>query len=120
MDQIAELVSKYGFPIVAAGGMGWMIHYVWNWVTQEVKPVLSEANTVLIALIDRIRMMDNDLLRLREKLTVIQELKQNTNEPNLYSDLAKVDQVPEKVSNPLDEQMPEKKSAAKADPSSTP
>lgn len=75
MDNIADLVSKYGFPIVAAGGMGYMIYYVWTWATVEVKPILSEANTTLIALIDRIRMLDNDLIRLNQKLNIVLQLR---------------------------------------------
>jgi hypothetical protein len=72
---IAALINKYGFPIVAAGGMGYLIFYVWKWATQEIKPVLSEANTVLIALIDRIRMLDNDLIRLNQKVNVVLTLR---------------------------------------------
>ena len=72
---IASLINKYGFPIVAAGGMGYLIFYVWKWATQEIKPVLSEANTVLIALIDRIRMLDNDLIRLNQKVNVVLTLR---------------------------------------------
>lgn len=75
---IAELINKYGFPIVAAGGMGYMIYFVWNWATKEVKPVLSNANTVLIALIDRIRMLDNDLIRLNQKVDVVLHLRGKT------------------------------------------
>ena len=72
---IVDLISKYGFPIVAAAGMGYMIYFVWVWATKEVKPVLSEANTVLIALIDRIRMLDNDLIRLNQKLNIVLQLR---------------------------------------------
>ena len=61
---VAELINQYGFPIVAAVGMGYFIYYVWKWVTTDVKPVLSDANSTLIGLIDRIRMLDNDLIRL--------------------------------------------------------
>lgn len=75
MDNLPEMISKYGFPIIAAGGMGYLIHYVWNWVTKETKPVLGEANTVLIALIDRIRMLDNDLIRLNQKLNTVLHLR---------------------------------------------
>lgn len=67
---IAEIINKYGFPIVAAGGMGYFIFYIWKWATEVVSPLLGEANTVLIALIDRIRMLDNDLIRLNQKLNV--------------------------------------------------
>ena len=75
---VVELINKYGFPIVAAGGMGYFIYYVCTWVTTEIKPVLSESNTVLIALIDRIRMLDNDLIRLQQKVNVVLHLRGKT------------------------------------------
>ena len=75
MGGLAELINKYGFPIVAAGGMGYMIYYVWTWATKEIKPVTSEASTVLIALIDRIRMLDNDLIRLNQKINIVLQLR---------------------------------------------
>jgi hypothetical protein len=78
MGDIAELISKYGFPIVAAVGMGMMIKYVWTWATTEIKPVISDANTVLIALIDRIRMLDNDLIRLNQKVNTVLHLRGKT------------------------------------------
>jgi hypothetical protein len=74
MDPV-ELVNKYGFPIVMAVGMGFIIKYVWEWATKEVKPVISDANTVLIALIDRIRMLDNDLIRLNQKVNTVLHLR---------------------------------------------
>lgn len=75
---IVELINKYGFPIVMAVGMGYIIKYVWEWSTKEVKPVISEANTVLIALIDRIRMLDNDLIRLNQKVNTVLHLRGKT------------------------------------------
>ena len=78
MDNIADLISKYGFPIVAAVGLGAIIKYVWSWATTEIKPVISDANTVLIALIDRIRMLDNDLIRLNQKVNTVLHLRGKT------------------------------------------
>jgi hypothetical protein len=78
MGDIAELVNKYGFPIVMAVGMVFIIHYVWTWATKEIKPVISDANTVLIALIDRIRMLDNDLIRLNQKVNTVLHLRGKT------------------------------------------
>ena len=75
---VVELVNKYGFPIVMAVGMGFIIKYVWEWATKEVKPVIGEANTVLIALIDRIRMLDNDLIRLNQKVNTVLHLRGKT------------------------------------------
>ena len=77
---IAALISKYGFPIVAAGGMGYMVFYVWTWVTKEIKPVLSESNNVLIQLIDRVRMLDNDLIRLTQRVNVVLSIKERNDD----------------------------------------
>ena len=75
MDNIADLINKYGFPIIAAAGLGYFVYFVWEWATKEIKPVLSEASTVLIALIDRIRMLDNDLIRLNQKINIVLQLR---------------------------------------------
>lgn len=75
MDNVIELVNKFGFPIVAAVGMGYLVYFVYKWCTVEIKPVISQANTTLIALIDRVRMLDNDLLRLNEKVATVLELR---------------------------------------------
>jgi hypothetical protein len=61
-----------------AVGMGYIIKMVWEWCTKEVKPVIGEANTVLIALIDRIRMLDNDLIRLNQKVNTVLHLRGKT------------------------------------------
>ena len=75
-QELANAISQYGFPIIAAMGLGYFVYYVWQWVTKEVKPVLSEANTTLIKLVDRIRMLDNDMIRLNTKLSMVLEYYQ--------------------------------------------
>lgn len=76
---IVELVNKYGFPIVAAGGLGYFVYYVWKWVTEEIKPVTSEATKTLVELIDRVRMLDNDLIRLNQRVNVVLSLRDEKN-----------------------------------------
>ena len=78
-DGLIQAINQYGFPIIAAMSLGYVVYYIWQWVTQEIKPVLGEANTTLIALIDRIRMLDNDLIRLNTKLKMIEELQNKEN-----------------------------------------
>ena len=73
---IVELVNQFGLPIVIAGGLGYFIFFIWKFVTTEIKPKLGEAFVVLVALIDRIRMLDNDLIRLDQKLNVFIEMKE--------------------------------------------
>ena len=93
MDPV-ELVNKYGFPIVAAGGMGYFIYYVWTWVTTEIKPVIGQANGTLIALIDRIRMLDNDLIRLNQKVETVMELRGKTIEKERIAADASINKDP--------------------------
>ena len=73
---IASAISEYGFPIIAAMGLGYFVFYVWKWVTEEIDPVLSDASKTLIGLIDRVRMLDNDMIRLTQKLNMVLEFKE--------------------------------------------
>jgi hypothetical protein len=75
MEHIVDMINKYGFPITAAAGMAYLVYYVWRWATTDIKPILSESNIVLIALIDRVRLLDNDLIRLTQKVNVALELR---------------------------------------------
>jgi hypothetical protein len=104
MGDIAELVNKYGFPIVMAIGMGFIIRYVWEWATKEVKPVISDANTVLIALIDRIRMLDNDLIRLNQKVNTVLTIRGKMIESDRVMETAIVEaQANKKFHDAMDE-----------------
>ena len=71
MEELANAINQYGFPIIAALGLGYFIYYIWIWVTIKVDPIIHESHMTLIALIDRIRMLDNDLIRLNAKLDMI-------------------------------------------------
>ena len=71
---IPALVNQYGLPIVAAAGMGYFIFFIWKYVTTQIKPKLGQAFPVLVGLIDRIRMLDNDLIRLDQKLNIFIEM----------------------------------------------
>jgi hypothetical protein len=99
---VVELINKYGFPIVAAGGMGYLIFYVWKWATEEVDPVLDEAKTVLIGLIDRIRMLDNDLIRLNQKVNTVLHLRGKTIEKERLTAEININKTEEDKSTPSD------------------
>jgi len=80
MDDIGALISQFGFPIVAAVGLGYFIYYIWVWATTNVQPVIDGAMGSLVALIDRVRMLDNDMIRLNQKLQIALEYKSKLNE----------------------------------------
>jgi hypothetical protein len=75
LKELANYINQYGFPIIAAGGMGYIVYFVWIWTTTMVKPILEEAYDVLVELIDQIRVLDNDMIRLEQKLKTILLLK---------------------------------------------
>jgi len=77
---IVQVVQDFGFPVIAALGMLYMIYYVWKRITSDVEEKLEETSTVLIGLIDRIRMLDNDIIRLQQKLDTAIEIKRRVNE----------------------------------------
>ena len=74
---IVDLINQYGVPTVVAVGMGYFIFYIWKYVTKEILPTLSEAQGTLISLIDRVRMLDNDMIRLDQKINTILNMREN-------------------------------------------
>ena len=83
MDFVGRL-QDYGFPMLAAVAMAYFIYFIYTFITTEIKVKLGEANTVLIALIDRIRMLDNDIIRLKSKVKTTIELKENLEKKKNY------------------------------------
>jgi uncharacterized membrane protein len=79
---IVTAIKDFGFPIVAAVGMLYMIYFVWKTITEKVEAYLGETHTTLIGLIDRIRMLDNDIIRLQQKLDTAIEMKRQDDEEN--------------------------------------
>ena len=89
---IIDLLNQYGFATVAAIAMGWFIYFIYNYVTGQIIEKLDKAQITTIALIDRIRMLDNDLIRLRSKLNTVLEMRENEQKDNKRR---KSDRVPE-------------------------
>ncbi len=73
---VIEILNQYGFATLAAIAMGYFIYFIYTFTTTQIKKKLGEMSGVLIGLIDRIRMLDNDLIRLRSKLNTVLELKE--------------------------------------------
>jgi len=77
MDEanLAQTIKDLGFPIVAALGMGYFIYFIWKWVTETIDPIIGQTMGTLIKLVDRIRMLDNDMIRMNMKLSMVLEHK---------------------------------------------
>jgi hypothetical protein len=77
---VVTAIKDFGFPIVAAVGMLYMIYFVWKTITEKIETSLGAAHATLIGLIDRIRMLDNDIIRLQQKLDTAIEVKRQDDE----------------------------------------
>ena len=72
---IVSMINDYGFPTVAVFFLAYFIYFLWKFITTEITPKLGSTSKTLILLIDRIRMLDNDLIRLRTKVRTLQKKK---------------------------------------------
>ncbi len=73
---ILQILEQYGFATVAAIAMGWFIWFIYTYITQEITSKLAEANKALIVLLDKIRRLDNDLIRIKTKLNTVLTLRE--------------------------------------------
>jgi len=73
---VLEILNQYGFATLASIGMGWFIFFIYNYITKEVSVKLKEASKALISLLDKIRRLDNDLIRLKSKLNTILTIRE--------------------------------------------
>ena len=88
LTAIADMLNEFGFPIIIALAMGYFIYFVWKFVPEELEPMIDKQQTTLIKRIDQMRMLDQDQIRLTEKLNTVLEyreaqvLKENRSENN--------------------------------------
>ena len=72
---VTSIIQDYGFPIVAVFFLAYFIYFLWKFITTEITPKLSSTSATLIKLIDRVRLLDNDLIRLQTKVRTLQKKK---------------------------------------------
>ena len=83
---IGQLISDFGFPIVMAVGMGYFVYFVYKTILTEVDPAIDEMKTTIIRLIDQLRLLDQDMIRLQEKVNTVLEMKENEKKSNNTTD----------------------------------
>ena len=86
ISPIVEMLNQYGFATVAAIAMGYFIYFIYTYITGNIIEKLDKAQYTTILLIDRIRMLDNDLIRLRSKLDTILAMRENEEKDGTRND----------------------------------
>jgi len=76
MDIVA-LVSEFGFSAVMVVGLGYFVWFVWQTITNKIDPAVQEMKITIIRLTDQLRLLDQDMIRLQQKVNTVLELKDN-------------------------------------------
>ena len=87
--EIGQLISDFGFPIVMAVGMGYFVYFVYQTILTKVDPAVEEMKITIIRLIDQLRLLDQDMIRLQEKVNTVLEMKENEKKSNNDKDTSK-------------------------------
>ena len=77
---IVVLVEKYGFTTIMVVGLGYFVYYVWQTITNTIDPAVSEMKKTIIRLTDQLRLLDQDMIRLQEKVNTVLELNEKKND----------------------------------------
>ena len=79
---IVKLVSEFGFPVVMAAGLGYFVYFVWQTITNKIDPAVQEMKITIIRLTDQLRLLDQDMIRLQQKVNTVLELKEKDDRKN--------------------------------------
>lgn len=73
---LAQLINEYGFPIVMMVGLGYFVYFVWHFISEHIEPEIEKMHFALIKVIDQTRMLDQDMIRLQQKVNVVLEYRE--------------------------------------------
>jgi hypothetical protein len=73
---IVKVVSEFGFPVVMAAGLGYFVYFVWQTITNVIDPAVQDMKITIIRLTDQLRLLDQDMIRLQEKLNTALQVKE--------------------------------------------
>ena len=73
---IVKIVSEFGFPIVMVAGLGYFVYFVWQTITNKIDPAVQEMKVTIIRLTDQLRLLDQDMIRLQQKVNTVLELNE--------------------------------------------
>lgn len=74
---LVTLIQDYGFPVVMVVGLGYFVYFVYKFINEEIDPQIEKMHIQLIRVIDQVRMLDQDMIRLQQKVNVVLEYKEN-------------------------------------------
>ena len=79
---VVQLVADFGFPVVMVIGLGYFVYFVWQTITNVIDPAVQDMKDTIIRLTDQLRLLDQDMIRLQEKVNTVIELRDADTAPN--------------------------------------
>ena len=73
---IVYLVETFGFEVVMIVGLGYFVFFVWQTINKTINPALAAMRATIIRLTDQLRLLDQDMIRLQQKVNTVTELKE--------------------------------------------
>jgi hypothetical protein len=73
---IVQIVGDFGFPVVMVVGLGYFVYFVWQTITNIIDPAVQDMKATIIRLTDQLRLLDQDMIRLQEKVNTVLELRE--------------------------------------------
>lgn len=70
------IIETFGFEVVMILGLGYFVYFVWQQITTVINPAIDSMKKTVIRLTDQLRLLDQDMIRLQQKVNTVMELKE--------------------------------------------
>tara|TARA_R100001443_G_scaffold65241_4_gene74556 strand:- start:3332 stop:3613 length:282 start_codon:yes stop_codon:yes gene_type:complete len=64
LNEILQAIETIGIPAAGAVGLGYLVWTLFKSLIADIHKKLDSQHAMIVALIDRIRQMDNDMIRI--------------------------------------------------------
>ena len=73
---IAQIIADFGFSVVMVVGLGYFVFFVWTTITEKIDTSVEEMKATIIRLTDQLRLLDQDMIRLQQKVNTVLEVRE--------------------------------------------
>jgi prefoldin subunit 5 len=74
--ELIALIETFGFTVIMVVGLGYFVYYVWQTITNVIDPAISDMKKTIIRLTDQLRLLDQDMIRLQQKVNTVLEINE--------------------------------------------
>ena len=74
--ELVAIIETFGFTVIMVVGLGYFVYYVWQTITNVIDPAIGDMKRTIIRLTDQLRLLDQDMIRLQEKVNTVLEINE--------------------------------------------